>query len=413
MTYLINLIKKYMINFDIKIDSGKVLNYFKKDFLLVLICFFSINVPFVSYQLKSYEKYFCYVRIFLILYIFLLLMKNNLFINNAKKMKNFIIFNLFIATIVISTLINGGSFGDFIVLSTRPYLICIYIVYIKLENNSVDSKIVFLKKILITLLLIDVISIIFYPNGLYETASYSENWFLGYKSSRLIFFLPMITFCSYCDYRKNKKTSCMSKIIWFLTLSILFYCKGTTSLISISLFCLLILLLEIDSRNKIICRLKIFFESYLFLAVIILLINIFLIFFSDSNFISFILENILHKDSTLSHRTYIWDQCLIVLKEHFFIGVGYLNNSQYINLVNYPLATSPHNYLLTIMMSSGLIGILLHFWMLYYSFTLKSNSKESNVLKISIICFLIIGLSSSSLVFSVFSYLPFILLESL
>lgn len=48
MTYLINLIKKYMINFDIKIDSGKVLNYFKKDFLLVLICFFSINVPFVS-----------------------------------------------------------------------------------------------------------------------------------------------------------------------------------------------------------------------------------------------------------------------------------------------------------------------------------------------------------------------------
>ena len=65
------------------------------------------------------------------------------------------------------------------------------ILYEKYKRNFIHVAYI----ILTILILIDIVTIIMYPEGMYSTELYTTNWFLGYKTGRVrLATMPVIMF---------------------------------------------------------------------------------------------------------------------------------------------------------------------------------------------------------------------------
>lgn len=108
--------------------------------------------------------------------------------------------------------------------------------------------------------------------------------------------------------------------------------------------------------------------------------------------------NVLHKDLTLTNRTYIWDVVIDKYKESWIIGSG--RGNQVINeKITWLNVNEAHNGFLQIALETGIIGILSLIFILIMvgkKIKIKKNHLFSKVLSFSIFAYMIIGLTESA-----------------
>lgn len=379
----------------------------------ILVLLSCCDIAFITYVNNFSSAVLLFLRLILIIILGLnLLVKKN---NNWSKI--FILINLLFLIFICNSLLRTNSIIYYMIkLLSKPYLIVLYIQSNFKNNLEIKNILNVWKKILFTLCLIDFITIIIFPKGMYADGNYTINWFLGYKTARLVYSWALIFITVYLDFdviKKGKKY--FSKFTVFsvaLCIFSAFRSQATGGSTALILYALLMFFLKMENDRNKGGKLYLLYNPkniVLYSGIIYYLVMT----IETNSYIQNIVISLFNKSTTLSNRTGIWKNCLKFFMQSPIFGKGIFTPLEYTSISKYFLGTNAHNFLLTLLISGGIIAVVMYLLMLNTSMKRKTQSytRQEVALISSVIVFIFIGLTSSALAFSTFAFLPLILLE--
>lgn len=378
--------------------------------LIVLIS--CCDIAYINYLNSKISAALLIIRLILIAY---LVAKKITKKKQNSSSKIFTIINLLFLLICANSLLRTTDIFFYLIkIMSKPYLIVLFIDSNFNNEDKMNSILEIWKKYLSLICIIDLITIIIFPNGMYKDNNYSINWFLGYKTARMVYSWALLFIISYIEYNKTKnnkeKLSKSTIFIFIICIYSAFMSQASAASTALLLYSVLIYITNLSNRHN--------NKLYNFLSPKKILIYCGIIYFLvmsiESNpYIQNFVISVFNKSTTLSNRTGIWKNCISFYMQSPIFGKGIFTTTEYIEISKYFLGTNAHNFLLTLLISGGFIGLILYtrmFKTCMYRKTKKYTKKELTLVY-AIAVFLFVGLTSSALAFSPFAFLPFMLLE--
>lgn len=386
-----------------KISYAKLEGFFLAS--IVFLCSFKNKI--INGYIPFLPKIQNYLSIGLLL---LLIILNFIFCQKIKVKKTTLMLGGFIGVILFSTIIfhrnlNAASANLFPML-----VICLSLDLTNHNRKAFISYIDTLKYLLMAIVLIDVATQIIYPNGMYSTIFYDINWFLGYKTERMIYSIPMIIMFYYSSYEKKGYLDRSSFLALILGIVNAVLSQGTGCSVILLLCGFFTIILNSGKGGKLYkfivrcldCRLifGIYVAAFFMLVVV-----------EKSQIMAYVAE-LFGKSPNFSGRTKIWSGCLNIFLKSPLFGNGYLLTDEYVLLAHFKRATNAHNSMISIIVSGGLIALVFYFAIYFYTLIkAKKYTKIEMLLTIFVYMILMLGLTSSIYIFSPFSFLAFWLME--
>lgn len=194
----------------------------------------------------------------------------------------------------------------------------------------------------------------YYPNGMYvDELNHWQYYFLGYDNSSFFIEFPLLIYLTCYSYMKNKN---IGLIVWLVIGMMAFqyiYVQSTTAIIMIAIFAIFLLTYKL-----------IIWEKFLDFRVVIsiLLVTFFVIvIFNVQIYFSEFLENIVHKDITLTGRDYIWEEAKKYIMASPIIGYGMENFEVIMGKFG---INHVHNFILDILYNGGIIALTMYSFIL-------------------------------------------------
>lgn len=318
----------------------------------------------------------------------------------VKKDAEIFLFGLFIIIVGIVSIFNNGSI-TYLVGMFAP-LIIVASLFMCCHSEQEKLNVISVLEVFYTILLmIDIITMILYPNGLYSDELYTTYWFLGYKTQRMVYIFPLLIFRAYKGKFKGKKQLKSLILLIAMVLLVLWKADNKSSIVGVVFFlCMTIIISMVGTENQVrkglVCVLT---DFRLFFAIYVVLFIIFVI-YQNMTFVSDFFINVLDRTITFSGRTRIWINCLDYVSLKPIFGHGILTTNQYIKVTGMQAGSNAHNLILTYLVSSGIVGTGIFF---LFNFFISRRSKRGIselILIAGIYSILITGISSSVLAFS-------------
>lgn len=285
-------------------------------------------------------------------------------------------------SILLSTVYHHGAVSQAVIrLITYPY--CLFL-SINCMKKDAAGYLQALKNVLFALTVINLLSVIFYRNGLYYVKMSDGSldhryWFLGFKNGMgktCIIFIAISALVNSLNNNKKRISVLLSIIISYATVILV---KSAGGFVGITLITALLLLEHykyfsflFNARNLAIIALT---------MLVMLLAGIFLV---KSQVIQYTVINILRKNMTFSSRIYIWARVINIIKNNLFLGVGLQtgeNNAKMIGITVH--ASDAHNYYLEFLFEGGLVTASLMGVFLYRIIKTLYRERNLNGAKIS------------------------------
>ena len=202
---------------------------------------------------------------------------------------------------------------------------------------------------------LNLLTIVLYPNGLYDAEFYSGNyWFLGYKNVMTKFLLPAVTINSIATVMKNRRYTVRLICLWCSVVATMIMVDNKTGLIGIAF---IIILLALFSRKK----LPAFFNlknGIIFLIVISIVV-------ATTSIVKIFSPILLYlgEDKSVLHRQEVWIRAFELILKSPIWGYGLRSSTEYRQLINlstgWGYISHPHNYILYTFLQGGSVLILL------------------------------------------------------
>ena len=353
-----------------------------------------------AYVKEVFPPYYVVQNVIFIAAAFLFVLQ----IRSRKMMLSysFLLMIAYCAHLGFATVLNHASTYNFV---NRMYIIVAFMLLIYLIKN--DQELVSILKIwrgvLLAMLLIDVLTMALFPNGLYrsihEYESYTNCWFLGYKTNRLLYSLPLLFFDSYLVLKQNHKIHVLQFLLYALVVVDTFYSSATMGAVVIVIY--LIGYLSLYSMKPERLSKNILYKSmmnYRLYGIAYAAVFVTVVVFQSNRFLQSIAANYFSKGMDFNNRFPIWRRSLEAIAKKPLIGYGMLNSSDYLRITK--IAVNPHNMLLTILLTGGIIGLVL--MVLYYLVSMRraEQNRQNAMLIFGIYLVLLLGITSSTLVYS-------------
>lgn len=377
-----------------------------RELLVMILLIASIQLNSLEYILPSIATIFnVWMPVAVMIgCLFLFLLKR------AKISEVTIYISIYFGIMLLATFLTKPSNVSHLFAQIAPVLAVTYITEYFMRRSP-DAYIRGAMKLLVALIIIDLVTIFLFPNGMYETTSYVDNWFLGYKTARVrLATMPVVMFAAVYSLRKKNKLDIKYWAISLLAILDTFLSKNTGGVVCILGFNL-ILWFVYFSKNEKIREKALKLLNFRLIVIIILIITIIVNVAQNLSLFDFFTSNSGEKAVSLWARTRIWSVCLDLFSKSPFWGNGYVTSDVFIELAGFPEATQPHSLLMAILVYTGIIGALVFFFIVNRVLSYgKNNSLTSGsvVCKAYIICFLLQGIISMHL-FAQFFYAGFIM----
>lgn len=329
---------------------------FNKYIAFIIIC---IILSQACYITPSFNEFFLSARILIsiaIIGIYILRFKFNWF---TLLLILYCLFGAF------STYMGNYSSLDLYIKTYIPILALVFYIDMGLNYN----KFYVLDGINFTFLLfiiINFLTIILFPNGLYDDGLYSNNWFFQYDNTHIFMYIPALMVSYILKEIDEKK-----RMIFFIELTIItlctLYCNSATSLVGLSILWIFLLM------KKHFIKSKIFNSSNFF--ILYMLIFFIIVLFRMQNIFSWLIVDILGKDLTFTKRTILWDNILLWIKKNILIGYGLENSKIFSAKMGYAAFTHAHNTIFDVLYKYGLLGLIPHLMLLFITAKKASLSK--------------------------------------
>lgn len=363
--------------------------------IVIIIC---IDNVYTLNNIVKVSKYFYLFR-----WCFLAFIIFKYVVNNRKPTKIVYLVGIICMIIIIQTFFNHGEMIGALNVISRPLLIILFLDYNRNKRSRVfDAWII----VLMLLVIVDGLSMLIYPNGMYHTNLYNQYWFLGYKTERYEYSMPLCIMLGLSAYKKREK---YGWLFWFTIVMVtieLYYSQATAAFVA---FLIMGILCYLQEFRKIFSN----SEKSLYrvlngrnIIVVYTIILIFIVFSQQLPFVQNLIINLLHKDASLTGRLYIWEKCFLLVRQHPFLGVGYMDFNQFVSITGVDAAGSAHNLVVQILVNTGFVGVCIYVLVL-----LKALSSPNKIFRnryviviMGIISFLIVGVSSTALFLSFFGF---------
>jgi O-antigen ligase len=224
-------------------------------------------------------------------------------------------------------------------------------------NINTDTALNVLCGTLDILVLINFLTIVAFPGGLYKIQSYQATpytcWFLGYKNPQVRFLLPYIALSLARNIIQHGRLSQLTYIRLGIAVFTTLFLKSTTGLVGTVLFFTLLYVFNSTGHgffNKVMTRLL----NIRMVFVVASVISVLFILFNFQNNLSFLIVNVLHKDLDLTDRIYVWENVIPYIRRSPIIGNGVLHAILSRKLIG---ASHAHNYLLNTLYNGGLVSL--------------------------------------------------------
>lgn len=370
---------------------------------------FKINVNNIMYRFMLFLSFFCLIRpnylsrvdFFNRIYIFIgipivvcIICKYVYDVINEKKVNKLllviIVYCFFLMLVALYKGIDFNIQSFSMIINSIGVSILMFISIKKDYYITLDT----LSKLLYIYAVINLASIIIFPDTLYTTDAYKHyNWFLGYKNEMIRTLLPALAIYSIKDMYKNKRLTKGFYFLMFVCIYTSWKVDSKTAIVGILLFCIAIIIFSKLKLPK--------FFNLKTVGLFIIIASITITYFNGiAMFKNFFV--LIGEENDISTRILVWDRTINLIKESPIIGYGFRQTTQMRSLINLSLKwtyfSHPHNYVLYILLQGGIVGATMIIYM--YTCVAKrcirfKNSFTAKVLLFMYIAFLIMGLTES------------------
>ena len=238
-----------------------------------------------------------------------------------------------------STIVHGGSLSRALMFALTGYFTVFFVKYL------MSYELPFATRIMRGLLWIYVIINFFtqmIPGGLAMTEGGGIVYFLGQETRFAYFYLPALLFCILGDIYYYGKVTVNTFVIYFACLATLIAAWTVGSSIAF----LALIAFFVFHRMKIFNVFTYFFvQAFAYIG---------LVYFAIQELFAIFIEVYLHKDASLSSRTFIWRNALEVIEDSPLLGAGVFTNEYNNDVLGFVHA---HNHLLNITFQTGYLGL--------------------------------------------------------
>jgi Lipid A core - O-antigen ligase and related enzymes len=278
-----------------------------------------------------------------------------------------ILLTLFLFSICFSTIYNGREYKNVIISMIYIFIFCLFSELGVRHNAKLYLESMF--KALSILVIVNFILLLIYPNGLYQTEYYhNEFHFLATKNGFIAYILPTIVAGQICKKLKSSVSSKYITLVELISIITIFITGSSTSIVGLLMFILLIILLKKHTLGTFI-NYKSLFITYIFFSFGITVFRI-------QNIFSFFIETILNKSLNFTGRTDIWDVAIGMIKNAFIIGNGADFNTGILQIGNTYYYS--HNMLLEILVIGGVVALSL-FLIITYRVGKQLKLRQSSI----------------------------------
>lgn len=251
------------------------------------------------------------------------------------------------------------------------------------------------------LLYVNLIAMLWYPNGLYHafydgvhvfavrsTADYVRTvndrvqWLLGHQTTMIRFFLPAIVIGILYSYMNSNKKRLTNRTIVLLLVCLIemIIAHSATNYMVVAIMCFVMLMKQVKFKLR----------PWYFIPIIIL-VYLVLLQEKELKILSTFLTNFLGREAGFAVRIGIWVQAIAAWLEHPIIGWGYLADGSSEMVRIFGIFGNPHSTYLWTLYEGGIIGIIL--FILIYVYSCRNikrcwNEKVTSVVFAAIIAML-------------------------
>lgn len=251
------------------------------------------------------------------------------------------------------------------------------------------------------IIILNLLTIIIFPNGMYQTEAYTQNYLLGYDNTHIGFQMMLLTLSCIYSFTYHKRLMFRTFFMFFIVLISTLLTMSITALIGLGVGFLGMLYLVRGERKKA-KRGTIIFTPLFATAILIIGSKILIdgkIFTSAKAFIA----NLFDKDITLSARTIIWSNSLKQISMRPWWGNGYelpdTVSSKLVDLSGQSgWGVSPHNTCLMVLYTGGIVlaaAVVMIILMLHRKLILYNHEIIRSIFGLWILVICVMGLAES------------------
>ena len=298
---------------------------------------------------------------------FLMAALGYLFINKYRPSKFIVFVAIYFSFVITMSFINKTAIADIhLIISNIKIVVFMALVEFALskrETFAVNN----LFYVLFMFVTLDSLSIVIFPDGLYQSSivwnewstSYNAQWIYGNKNSHVCWF-SMLILLSYWRYINSYKLK--DKLILFSVLAMSIVAMLIIqSMTSVAVIAIIILGVCLSMMKNFVQRINM---NIYFIYIIYAILLIFVL----SGFTSFlqpIVTEFMGKDMSFSNRIYIWAQVLVLFLQKPLFGWGMVSVDESADILGSAAFTNAHNQILNTLWQGGIIGLLLVIAMLF------------------------------------------------
>lgn len=265
------------------------------------------------------------------------------------------------------TAANGGAVVSVLTQAGSFIVICLLVELSMAEDSSLLFST--LLRVLEVFICINFLTVILFPDGLYSTDYFSQNYFLGYRNQIINYVLPCICLELLNIWSgKEERGKAMGRAVVMIAISfasVLLVRSGGSTVVVAMFVVFFLVCSKLPPRYF---NFKYYFalNAILFFAIVV---------FRQQDIFSGII-NALGKTMTFSGRTYIWDTTFDLIKDNFIFGYGLEHYSD--RVAQYAAAGAPgavqmvsgfhaHDRYLETVFRGGLVLLVLYLSIIFVS----------------------------------------------
>lgn len=340
-----------------KVEEKLQMLLLNNTFLISFIIFVFLKPYFIS----EFNVTNIISNVFLTFFSFLIVL---LYILKKRYSKYQIVLFLFLIVSLIPTVIYGHDIIEWSKLFIKTFSISVYTeLLIKYSLNKLFTSLIC---VLYPLIFLTFVTTLIWPNGIFG----NEIILLGYDNSTVVLMITgsLLILISFLYLYKDDSRKILIGFLPFLFSIVTYFIRWSVGAMLGCLFVIFMFFciyfinkLKLKKLNKLL--------SFRFFYILSLIFFVLIVCLGIQKYFSFLIVNILHKDITLTNRTYIWLRCFKEISQHPFLGLGIMKYSNRLDLYGIYHA---HCNFLNILLESGFIGFFIN----VYLWLLVSNSLD-------------------------------------
>ncbi len=323
-----------------------------------------------------------------------------LYILRGKISKLQIALIIFISCLGISTCFGTQDFSTFA--KTYSMILGISLYTEMVINTNLEKFLKALTALVSVYIILNFLTILFVPHGFIGDGTLHDFYFLGYDNASVHTIVLGLVVVMISSHYFHKKLTPFALIMIGIGALSYYLVWAASCLVSVSLLVFYVIFVYKRQFFKKFLNFKVLFGfAILFFLVIVIL--------RWQDIFSWFIVDVLHRDLTLTGRTYIWDRCMTQIGNHPILGLGVQAEAVRLSTLGIYHA---HSGLLNVLLEGGIIGFVA-FLNIFRVATKSLTTKENKVNEFSAICTfaLFIYFISTLVDVIVDSYLFYILLN--